>query len=54
MMKPKALTEHEDGMLEYLEDIVGSSVHKEPIEQLAKEVEVLNECRGEKVCALNK
>ncbi|XP_031567027.1 structural maintenance of chromosomes protein 4-like [Actinia tenebrosa] len=49
MMKPKALTEHEDGMLEYLEDIVGSSIYKEPIEQLAKEVEVLNECRGEKL-----
>ena len=25
MMKPKALTEHEDGFLEYLEDIIGSN-----------------------------
>ncbi|EDO40646.1 predicted protein [Nematostella vectensis] len=49
MMKPKALTEHEDGMLEYLEDIIGSSRYKEPIEELAKEVEVLNEARGEKL-----
>lgn len=25
LMKPKALTENDDGMLEYLEDIIGSS-----------------------------
>ena len=49
MMKPKALTEHEEGMLEYLEDIIGSSVYKEPIENIANEVEQLNEQRGEKV-----
>lgn len=24
-MKPKAPTEHEDGLLEYLEDIIGTS-----------------------------
>ena len=51
MMKPKALTEHEEGMLEYLEDIIGSSIYKEPIEVIAKEVEQLNEQRGEKVCS---
>ena len=49
MMKPKAQTEHEEGMLEYLEDIIGSSRYKEPIEVAAKEVEELNELRGEKV-----
>ena len=49
MMKPKAPNEHEDGMLEYLEDIIGSSRFKEPIEELAKKVEELNEARGEKV-----
>nr|XP_006820054.1 PREDICTED: structural maintenance of chromosomes protein 4-like [Saccoglossus kowalevskii] len=49
MMKPKALTEHEEGMLEYLEDIIGSSKYKEPIEELAKQVEELNEQRGEKL-----
>ena len=49
MMKPKAQSEHEEGMLEYLEDIIGSSRFKEPIEQLANEVEMLNEARGEKV-----
>ena len=49
MMKPKAETEHDEGMLEYLEDIIGSSRFKEPIENVAKEVEELNERRGEKV-----
>lgn len=49
MMKPKALTEHDTGMLEFLEDIVGSSRFKEPIELLSKRVEELNEARGEKL-----
>lgn len=49
MMKPKAQSEHEEGMLEYLEDIIGSSRFKEPIEKLANEVEALNDARGEKV-----
>lgn len=52
MMKPKALTEHEEGMLEYLEDIIGSSCYKQPIEECAKAVEDLNEARGEKVILL--
>lgn len=52
MMKPKASTEHEEGMLEYLEDIIGSSRYKQPIEDCAKSVEELNEARGEKVYAL--
>lgn len=34
LMKPKAENEHEVGMLEYLEDIIGSSRFKEPIEKL--------------------
>ncbi|XP_063882710.1 structural maintenance of chromosomes protein 4-like [Scylla paramamosain] len=49
MMKPKALTEHDTGMLEFLEDIVGSSRFKEPIELLNKRVEDLNEARQEKL-----
>ena len=49
MMKPKALTEHDEGMLEFLEDIIGSSRFKDPIEQLSKRVEHLNELRAEKV-----
>ena len=50
-MKPKAPSEHEDGILEYLEDIIGTNVYKEPIEELGRRVEELNEARGEKVCA---
>ncbi|ELU02991.1 hypothetical protein CAPTEDRAFT_224718 [Capitella teleta] len=49
MMKPKAVTEHEDGMLEFLEDIVGSSRFKEPIDGLVERVEQLNEIRSEKL-----
>ncbi|XP_055958455.1 structural maintenance of chromosomes protein 4 [Patella vulgata] len=49
MMKPKALTEHEDGMLEFLEDIIGSNRFKEPIDILSKRVETLNEYRAEKL-----
>ena len=49
MMKPKAESEHEEGMLEYLEDIIGTNRFKEPIEQASKDVEELNEKRGEKV-----
>ena len=52
MLKPKAQTESEDGMLEFLEDIIGSSQYKEPIEELSKRVEELNEARGEKVYIL--
>ncbi|MPC09379.1 Structural maintenance of chromosomes protein 4 [Portunus trituberculatus] len=49
MMKPKGLTEHDTGMLEFLEDIVGSSRFKEPIELLGKRVDDLNEARQEKL-----
>ncbi|KAJ4982983.1 structural maintenance-chromosome 4 [Stagonosporopsis vannaccii] len=47
-MKPKALTEHDDGLLEYLEDIIGTSKYKTPIEESAAEVEILNETCMEK------
>ncbi|XP_064620536.1 structural maintenance of chromosomes protein 4-like [Lineus longissimus] len=49
MMKPKGQTEHDDGMLEFLEDIIGSNRYKEPIERLNKRVEELNELRAEKL-----
>lgn len=49
MMKPKGQTEHDEGMLEYLEDIIGSGRLKEPIELLCRRVEALNQQRGEKV-----
>lgn len=49
MMKPKGQTEHDEGMLEFLEDIIGSCRLKEPIQTLARRIELLNEQRGEKV-----
>jgi len=49
MMKPKAANEHEDGMLEFLEDIIGSSRYQQPITVLSQRVDELNELRGEKV-----
>jgi structural maintenance of chromosome 4 len=47
-MKPKAGNEHEDGLLEYLEDIIGTSKYKTPIEESAAQVEELNEVCLEK------
>jgi structural maintenance of chromosome 4 len=47
-MKPKAANEHDDGLLEYLEDIIGTSKYKTPIEEAATEMESLNEFCVEK------
>ncbi|KAF1808482.1 RecF/RecN/SMC protein [Eremomyces bilateralis CBS 781.70] len=47
-MKPKAANEHDDGLLEYLEDIIGTSKYKTPIEEAAAETETLNEVCVEK------
>lgn len=47
-MKPKAANEHDDGLLEYLEDIIGTSKYKIPIEESATEVDTLNEVCTEK------
>lgn len=47
-MKPKAANEHDDGLLEYLEDIIGTSKYKTPIEESATETETLNEVCIEK------
>ncbi|GFO49904.1 structural maintenance of chromosomes protein [Plakobranchus ocellatus] len=49
MMKAKAQTEHEDGMLEFLEDIIGSNRFKTPIETLNQRVDTLNDLRSEKL-----
>lgn len=43
LMKPKALTEHDEGMLEYLEDIIGSSRFKNPLNKLSYKLEILKE-----------
>ncbi|RAL00669.1 condensin subunit SMC4 [Aspergillus ibericus CBS 121593] len=47
-MKPKAGNEHEDGLLEYLEDIIGTSKYKTPIDEAAAELETLNDVCVEK------
>ncbi|XP_074819758.1 structural maintenance of chromosomes protein 4 isoform X3 [Natator depressus] len=49
MMKPKGQNEHDEGMLEYLEDLIGSGRLKDPIQVLCRRVEMLNEQRGEKL-----
>jgi structural maintenance of chromosome 4 len=50
MMKSKgAEGTNEDGLLEYLEDIIGSNVYVEPTERVWDEVEQCNERRGDKV-----
>ena len=43
---PQAPTENDEGLLEYLEDIIGSNRLKEPIDEKQKAVEGLNEKRA--------
>lgn len=50
-MKPKG-NEHEEGLLEYLEDIIGTSRYKTPIEDAMAEMERLGEERAEKLSRL--
>lgn len=47
-MKPKADKDNDDGLLEYLEDIIGTSTYKEEIELLAKQIEELQVSFNEK------
>lgn len=49
LMKPKSTTAHDTGLLEYLEDIIGSNRHIEQIEKTAATVEALNEQRNHKL-----
>ncbi|KAL6258329.1 hypothetical protein P5V15_010277 [Pogonomyrmex californicus] len=49
LMKPKAQNENDTGMLEFLEDIIGTSRYKEPLEKLTNKVEELTELRVEKL-----
>lgn len=44
-MKPKGATEHEEGLLEYLEDIIGTNRFKSMIEEAAVDVERFGEER---------
>ena len=45
MMKPKAATEHEMGLLEFLEDIIGSNQFVDEIDEAGKAAEAMNEER---------
>ncbi|KAI5806229.1 putative nuclear condensin complex subunit Smc4 [Geopyxis carbonaria] len=47
-MKPKAASENDDGLLEYLEDIIGTSKYKKPIEDTGTEMEEMNDVCIEK------
>ncbi|GME74602.1 unnamed protein product [[Candida] boidinii] len=47
-MKPKAEHNSDDGLLEYLEDIIGTSKYKDSIETLLKEIDELNDVCLEK------
>lgn len=49
LMKPKAAAPHETGILEYLEDLIGTNQYVQPIEALQTKVEELNEGRQEKL-----
>lgn len=49
LMKPKSVNEHEAGMLEFLEDIIGTVRYKEPLNKLAVKVENLTEYRLEQL-----
>lgn len=49
MMPPKGKTENDEGLLEYLEDIIGSSKYVEETNLAAERVEALTEQRQEKL-----
>lgn len=49
LMKPKAEVPGESGMLEFLEDIIGTTRLKAPLEKINEKVNELNELRAEKI-----
>lgn len=49
LLKPKAANEHEEGLLEYLEDIIGTIQYRPKLEALALEIDKANETRAEKL-----
>ncbi|XP_034939414.1 structural maintenance of chromosomes protein 4-like [Chelonus insularis] len=53
LMKPKAQNEHDSGMLEFLDDIIGTSRYKIPLEQLSQRVELLSENLNDKINRLH-
>jgi structural maintenance of chromosome 4 len=52
-MKAKAQNENETGLLEYLEDIIGSNKHVPRIMELEKEIETKDDERREKLSRVN-
>ena len=46
MMEPKGKTDKECGLLEYLEDIIGTTRYKKPLMLLNQKLEQLNERRS--------
>ncbi|KAG2492144.1 hypothetical protein HYH03_009635 [Edaphochlamys debaryana] len=46
MMKPKAEDKNDTGLLEYLEDIIGTDQYVAPIEENSKKLEEINEARA--------
>ena len=52
MMKPKGLNPGDEGLLEYMEDIIGTNQYVEPIEEAGKKLEELNDKRGGMVSRL--
>ncbi|XP_072993522.1 structural maintenance of chromosomes protein 4 [Typha latifolia] len=46
LMKPKAQGPHDEGFLEYLEDIIGTNQYVEKIEEAYKQLELINEKRS--------
>ncbi|KAK6129250.1 hypothetical protein DH2020_036959 [Rehmannia glutinosa] len=46
LMKPKAQGPHDEGFLEYLEDIIGTNKYVEKIDESFKQLEALNEKRS--------
>ncbi|EFP77431.2 uncharacterized protein PGTG_03387 [Puccinia graminis f. sp. tritici CRL 75-36-700-3] len=48
-MKPKATTAHDEGLLEYLEDIIGTNRFKEPIEQTQQTLEEVANKRSQQL-----
>ena len=51
-MKPKGLSEHDEGLLEYLEDIIGTYQYKELITLIDSELGELEEKRKDQVAIL--
>lgn len=49
LMKPKGSTEHEEGLLEYLEDIIGTNQYIPLIEETAKQLDGVNAVHSDKM-----